>query len=585
MLKLFPRRARSRLAVLMDDAGPPLSQEILTLFQRYSSSGCMYASHFCKFLNEIQQERDVTENCASELMRSCLDVLPGPQFNEKQFLQYLVDTRLNFAIQNEIRQDMTLPLSHYYIFTSHNTYLKGNQLISESSEKPIIKALQKGVRVVELDLWPGAKEDINVVHGRTLTSPVKFERCISAIKENAFLKSQYPLIITLEVHLPEPLQARAAKIIMDTFGSQLYYPPSSQELAQFPSPEKLKGRILISTKPPKEYCQPSNGVYSKYAAQDSDCNDLSWDEEEEIDDDDKDRPPEQQKFVSQDFMKIITIRQGKIGKSLSDALRVEEHAKRISLSEPQLSKIAASRPTTVVRFTQDNILRIYPRGWRVDSSNYNPMKAWLVGAQMVALNTQRYGKHLWVMEGFFRANGGCGYVKKPDFLISKDSSTSSNHTSKYITPEVKQTLKVKVCMGFGWREQLGNDSFDKSSPPDFYVRAGIAGMKADKVMKETAVKKDEWEPSWEDEFVFMLRVPELAVLRIKVQEDNRTGPEFAGQICLPVSELRSGYRVVNLCDERGNVWELVKLLLYIDLSYSPSPWFSTKRHFTKCSVL
>ncbi|KAI5078690.1 hypothetical protein GOP47_0006361 [Adiantum capillus-veneris] len=586
MPKLSSRHGRSRPTLLPGDAGPAVSQEIRTLFQKFSSNGCMHASHFCKFLNEVQQDTDVlTEAQASELMKSCLNALPEPQVNEKQFLLYLFDTQLNFAIRNQIHQDMNLPLSHYYIFTGHNSYLTGNQLSSKSSEKPIIKALQKGVRVVELDLWPGNNEDINVVHGRTLTSPVTFEACISAIKENAFVKSQYPLIITLEDHLPVNLQAKAAKVIMDTFGSQLWYPPPTQELAQFPSPWELKGKILISTKPPKECRQAS--IKSRYAEQNSDSSDRLWDEEDDIDDD-KDKPPEQRKFVSQDYMKIIAIRQGKMEKSLSGTLRVEEHAKRISLSEPQLSKIAESSPATVVQFTRDNILRVYPRGWRVDSSNYNPVKAWLLGAQMVAVNIQGYGKHLWVAQGLFRANGGCGYVKKPNFLISNDSTSSFNYNSKASTLEVKQMLKVKVCMGCGWREQLGEDSFDKSSPPDFFARVGIAGVKADKVMMERAMKKDEWEPSWDEEFVFTLRVPELAVLRIEVQEDNRTGQEFAGQICLPVSELRAGYRVVNLCDTKGNTWDLVKLLLHIDLSYSSSSWFHTNRHYkktTRCPIL
>lgn len=34
------------------------------------------------------------------------------------------------------------------------------------------------------------------------------------------------------------------------------------------------------------------------------------------------------------------------------------------------------------------MLRIYPKGIRVDSSNYNPMIGWMHGAQMVAFNMQ-----------------------------------------------------------------------------------------------------------------------------------------------------------------------------------------------------
>lgn len=41
-----------------------------------------------------------------------------------------------------------------------------------------------------------------------------------------------------------------------------------------------------------------------------------------------------------------------------------------------------------LRFTQRNLLRVYPKGLRLDSSNYNPMLGWTHGAQMVAFNMQ-----------------------------------------------------------------------------------------------------------------------------------------------------------------------------------------------------
>ena len=67
----------------------------------------------------------------------------------------------------QVHHDMTAPLQHYFIFTGHNSYLTGNQLSSDCSILPIIKALERGVRVIELDLWPNAaKDDIHVLHGR-----------------------------------------------------------------------------------------------------------------------------------------------------------------------------------------------------------------------------------------------------------------------------------------------------------------------------------------------------------------------------------------------------------------------------------
>lgn len=43
-------------------------------------------------------------------------------------------------------------------------------------------------------------------------------------------------------------------MVVETFGDMLYY-PDSECLKEFPSPEALKNRIIISTKPPKEYLE------------------------------------------------------------------------------------------------------------------------------------------------------------------------------------------------------------------------------------------------------------------------------------------------------------------------------------------
>jgi hypothetical protein len=40
------------------------------------------------------------------------------------------------------------------------------------------------------------------------------------------------------------------------------------------------------------------------------------------------------------------------------------------------------------RFTQKNILRVYPRATRVKSTNFKPHLGWMYGAQMVAFNMQ-----------------------------------------------------------------------------------------------------------------------------------------------------------------------------------------------------
>jgi hypothetical protein len=43
--------------------------------------------------------------------------------------------------------------------------------------------------------------------------------------------------------------------------------------------------------------------------------------------------------------------------------------------------------------TEKQLMRSYPAGMRIDSSNFNPVLFWAFGLQMVALNYQTEGKH------------------------------------------------------------------------------------------------------------------------------------------------------------------------------------------------
>ncbi|XP_020579605.1 phosphoinositide phospholipase C 2-like isoform X2 [Phalaenopsis equestris] len=498
------------------------------------------------------------------------------------FFHFLFSGDLNPAIRSQVHHDMTAPLSHYYIYTSHNSYLKGNQLSSDSSDVPIVKALQRGVRVIELDMWPNPKkDDIDIVHGRTLTSPVPLIKCLRSIKEHAFTASPYPVVITLEDHLTSDLQAKVAKMVTQTFGDMLYY-PKGESMEEFPSPATLSRRILLSTKPPEEYLESKTQKVKDSVSQkrkETEEED-SWGKEvtdfkaelhydskrdgqnqEEGDSDDYDDEDDDSKFhqnAAPEFTNLITIRAGKPKGHLIHALRGNPNeVRRLSLSEQQLEKLAASHGTEIVR--------IYPKGTRVTSSNYNPMLGWMHGAQMVALNMQGYGRSLWLMHGFYRANGGCGYVKKPDFLM-KVEQYGQVFDPKRILP-VKKILKVKVYLGDGWLMDFKRTYFDNYSPPDFYARVGIAGVPADCIMKKTRIIEDEWAPVWNEEFIFPLIVPELALLRVEIHEyDMSDKDDFGGQTCLPVLELRQGIHCVPLCDRKGTQYKSVRLLMGFSFS-------------------
>lgn len=79
--------------------------------------------------------------------------------------------------------------------------------------------------------------------------------------------------------------------------------------------------------------------------------------------------------------------------------------------------------------------RVYPKGQRIDSSNYNPVPFWNVGSQMVALNYQTPDRPMQLNAGKFRQNGGCGYVLKPEFMFDEGYNPYEKRcVEKKVTP-------------------------------------------------------------------------------------------------------------------------------------------------------
>ncbi|CAB1340010.1 unnamed protein product [Coregonus sp. 'balchen'] len=71
-------------------------------------------------------------------------------------------------------------------------------------------------------------------------------------------------------------------------------------------------------------------------------------------------------------------------------------------------------------YNKRQMSRIYPKGGRVDSSNYMPQIFWNAGCQMVSLNYQTPDLAMQLNQGKYEYNGSCGYLLKPDFMRRSD---------------------------------------------------------------------------------------------------------------------------------------------------------------------
>lgn len=72
-----------------------------------------------------------------------------------EFAEFLEIDPENRVLSSANAQDMSQPLSHYFIASSHNTYLTGDQFRSASSAEMYVRALRAGCRCLEVDIWDG----------------------------------------------------------------------------------------------------------------------------------------------------------------------------------------------------------------------------------------------------------------------------------------------------------------------------------------------------------------------------------------------------------------------------------------------
>ncbi|KAJ3394905.1 1-phosphatidylinositol 4,5-bisphosphate phosphodiesterase delta-4 [Entophlyctis sp. JEL0112] len=227
--------------------------ELFSMLAKSDPSGLSF-DEFELFLCETQKNDFTRERCIDIFKKysSLVDDsdLHGTRMGIEHFTAFLLSANNSvFRKANvaSVCHDMNHPISQYFINSSHNTYLLGDQFAGECSVEGYIRALQRGCRCIELDCFDGTNGP-TIYHKNSLTNKILFKDVIDAISRYAFVASPYPVILSLETHCSLEQQGQMAKILIETIGSALVMAPLVPHEACLPSPADLKGRILVKGK-------------------------------------------------------------------------------------------------------------------------------------------------------------------------------------------------------------------------------------------------------------------------------------------------------------------------------------------------
>ncbi|CUS21749.1 LAQU0S03e09868g1_1 [Lachancea quebecensis] len=517
---------------------------------------------FSQFIRKVQQE-DVSPDILSKEFDkfkhdSCFMKLDG-------FQKYLTSQ----PYLHDINMDYSMPINKYFISSSHNTYLQGKQLGESPTVETYIHALQQGCRCIEIDIWDG--DDGPVVRHGKLTGYLPLQNVIRVVRKYAFMTSPYPLILSLEIHCKPANQLVTEHILRDLLGDKIHHDSENGRLF---SPSQLKHKYLIKVKKSRRsvkltFDDESTSSTSASSSYDSelDCQKTTG----------RSLNISKKTHVIESLVEVSAIYGVKFRNFSLPESKAPNHC--FSLNEKKLDNLGKdeTQKLAIDKHNRRFLMRVYPHALRYKSSNFNPIRFWEVGVQMVATNWQTYDLGQQLNKAMFQlpleesSLWHSGYVLKPSYL-AHDVNKTNELGDLYATLKNKRTvLSIEIISA----QLLPKPKTFKQKPSSFNFSVKLEvhsnmpvetfevlnGVATGQSSGSTAGCKDNgFTPTWGTLFKMTVADTFFNFLLFTV----KAGDTDLATCCLKVDYLRKGYRHVPLYSGSGERFIFSTLFLGVN---------------------
>jgi hypothetical protein len=502
--------------------------------------------------------------------------------------------------------NMVLPITDYYINACTRVLgLPGSKLSSED----IVKDLSSGTRCLEIIVSDGPR-GVPIVRGEHngTNAGLSFSKVMQTIARSAFSVTPYPLLLIVTSSCSIEYQHVMARNSIEELGNLIYKPANEKKSAEMPTPEQLKYKVVLIG---FRNSNQRKAQYNKAIGAEIQPLELDGD-----DDEDDDNSLEDIDLKSTKESRNKNIPGASTDKIISKIQKMKDQSRPIPISHPMLSDLMAVDhlsskwqggnentslskdksmspddapffPETTARktlrsfsektvskiksehvdlesfvdFCTLNICRVIPSRKRKAIANMDPALGWAFGAQLSVISRQIGDFFVVVNGGFFRGNGGAGFVPKPWFLLSETGARrmSRNHTQPshqnwlqaFWGPACKNAFPVRINIrlisGFGLPYPSKTDG-----EPNQYVQVIFSGAEEDRVIMSTgSIPGNTYNPVWNEMFSVNICRPDVCIVTFRVMQSGITYDDFVCACSIPLCHLRRGVRVLPLFDSFG----------------------------------